>query len=121
MVRRRVTDNCIAKRLYEKMTPYIQLGGYLILLGSIFTGLWIGFNFIKAAQAATADIEALKQFQEETIVTLAVQKTTDENINPSSTAWRAYREKSSRELTRSPTGGINGNAARADNEARGLL
>jgi F0F1-type ATP synthase membrane subunit c/vacuolar-type H+-ATPase subunit K len=80
MVRRRVTDNCIAKRLYEKMTPYIQLGGYLVLLGSIFTGLWIGFNFIKAAQAASADVEALKQFKEETIITLAVQKTTDENI-----------------------------------------
>lgn len=80
MVRRRITDNCIAKRLYEWSTPYLQVIGYVVLLGTMVTGLWIGFTFIKAAQAATGDIEALKRFQEETVVTLAVQKSTDENI-----------------------------------------
>lgn len=80
MIHRRVTDNCLAKRLYDKMTPYLQIAGYVVLLGTIVTGLWIGFTFIRQAQAASSDVEALKQFKEETVITLAVQKTTDENI-----------------------------------------
>ena len=80
MIHRRITDRCMAKRLYERVTPYIQLGGFLALVGSILTGLWMGFCFIAAANANTSAIATLQQFQETTVVKLAVQEETDKNI-----------------------------------------
>lgn len=80
MIQRRITDRCLAKRLYERFTPYIQLGGFLAVLGSVLAGMWVGFCFIASANANTQAIATLQQFQETTVVTLAVQKATDDNI-----------------------------------------
>lgn len=45
---RRKTDNCIAKRLYEATTPYVQLIGWA---GVAVPAIYVAFNFIRDSQA----------------------------------------------------------------------
>ena len=68
---RRETDNCFIKSLYDKATPYIQLGGYLVMLGTILGGLYIGFSFVATANANTTAVADLQTFKSDTQIAIA--------------------------------------------------
>lgn len=64
---RRKLDKCLMKRLWDKGTPYLQIGGYFVMLGSICGGVWMAFTFIEQANAAiavTADYQVFKTQQQ---------------------------------------------------------
>ena len=54
------------KKLYDLATPYLQVGGYFVMLGSIFTGLWMIYSFIQQGNASAATLNDYAQFKEET-------------------------------------------------------
>ena len=56
---RRKTDQCIAKRLWEIGTPYIQSGGFVTILGGLATIAWMTFTFINNTEAYGPAIDDL--------------------------------------------------------------
>lgn len=60
MPKRRKLDNCVFKKFYDFCTPYLQVGGYLIMLGTLVAALFMGFSFLQKtneANAAVLDIQ----------------------------------------------------------------
>lgn len=55
--------NCIVKRAWEAATPYVQILGYLPLLGGVFTTIYIVCNFIGTTNAYGPSIEELRANQ----------------------------------------------------------
>ncbi len=57
---------CVAKRLYARATPYLQIAGYLPVLTGILTLLYMITSFITDTRAYGGRITALQtQFAEE--------------------------------------------------------
>jgi len=68
---RRITDRCIAKRLWENFTPYVQIAGFILTIGggAIACGMFWG-----AVQDALADVKDIKEWKAQTSVNLAVMQ-----------------------------------------------
>ncbi len=58
-------------RFYHRWRELSTIIGYFIMLGSILTGLWIGFSFIAQANENTARIDSLELWRAGTAITLA--------------------------------------------------
>lgn len=58
---RRITDKCIAKRLWEAGTPYLQVAGYFPVLGGIATAVYILCGFVKDTEAYGLRITTVEQ------------------------------------------------------------
>ncbi len=59
-LKRRRSDQCIAKHLYESATPYIQIAGWLPVIGGIASAVYLICVFINntegyATQISTVD------------------------------------------------------------------
>jgi hypothetical protein len=74
--KRRKTDQCIAKRIWEVGTPYIQSGGFLTILGALLTVAWTTFTFINNTEAygpAIEDLQHKVSEQHDAIITMQQQ------------------------------------------------
>ena len=68
---RRRTDTCIAKRLYEICTPYVQIAGFAPVLGGIITTIWLLFGFISNTEAygpAISDLQHTVNQQHDSLI-----------------------------------------------------
>lgn len=66
-----MNHKCIVKKLYEIGTPYIQLGGYLTLMATLISGLWMVYSFIAQSNATAAAMTDYEAFKTDTKVKLA--------------------------------------------------
>lgn len=57
--KRRQSDRCIAKRVYDAATPYVQIAGWLPIIGGIFTAVYLICNFISTTQSYGESITAV--------------------------------------------------------------
>ena len=58
--KRRQADRCIAKRIYDAATPYVQIAGWLPVIGGIFTAVYLICTFISNTQSYGESITALQ-------------------------------------------------------------
>lgn len=58
-------------RFWHRWRDIIQVGGFLVMMGSISCGLWQGFVFIQQANANTIAIGDLQLWKEQTAIGLA--------------------------------------------------
>lgn len=72
---RRETDNCIAKRIYEAATPYVQIIGWVAVVLPI---LFVAFTYVRDVQAYNQRIESLEEFKAESTQKIAG---VDEKVN----------------------------------------
>lgn len=60
--RRRKVDKCVALRLYERATPYVQMAGWAsVMIGMVFSAMWLSFSFISDSQAYENRIAKLEE------------------------------------------------------------
>lgn len=45
---RRINDKCIAKKLYEQGTPYVQILGWVAVMCSVFIGIGVYYSKVEA-------------------------------------------------------------------------
>jgi hypothetical protein len=71
--KRRATDICLAKRWWDKATPYAQIGGFVPVLGGIITVIYLICVFISKTEAYGPAINTLQgQFfaQHDTLISI---------------------------------------------------
>ena len=51
-----MTRSCIARKLWDAGTPYIQSGGFVTIAGAIGAMMWSGFHFISDARADHSEV-----------------------------------------------------------------
>lgn len=62
---------CAISRVYNTYHEAIQIGGYLVMLGTIGCALYQGFQFIQSANANTQAISELQTWKSDTSIGLA--------------------------------------------------
>lgn len=58
MIHRRITDNCWAKRVWDKFTPYVQVWGWLIVAVPAVWGVMVA---VPKAEAFDGRLTAVEQ------------------------------------------------------------
>jgi len=80
-MRRRANNKCLVKKLWEWASPYQQIIGYLLMLGTIIGGIYQGYKFIDQAQAAITMVDELQDFKSKTEVAIAVLQQESHDTN----------------------------------------
>jgi hypothetical protein len=52
MMQRRAVDKCMAKRVWERTTPYVQILGWLPLFGGAISAIAIAVTFVNDTKAS---------------------------------------------------------------------
>ena len=69
-----MSRKCFIRDLWYKFTPYLQIGGYFVMLGSILSGVYVCVQFVDKASEAMAAVSELQEFKADTKVSIAVMQ-----------------------------------------------
>lgn len=55
--KRRISDRCLAKKLWDVLEPYLKTGGWTTIIGAMLTIAWAVFSFIQQGNASADTLE----------------------------------------------------------------